>query len=568
MIRLFVSLLFSITYCSAQLIPGVISSSQRFINPAEPVLPAPDFWIDGSDVTKYTNSVEQGFASISEKGRLIDQVTSSDAAALTSTAVNSGVLQYKPSFNGEGHFFNGHNGYTFGSASTFNTLHNGTAFEMYIVIKQLPIANSTTSWSLLRTASGTANASRGIGLWYLNNSSSGAIKTVRFEILNQAGGSAPFDVTCSSNTIIDNEYNILKIVFTGSALSIYVKNSANPTYTLKGSDNTGSGLSASDAAGAMAICGAATTNWRGYLKQSIIYYRNLNGSDESAAEDWIDDEVLNVVTPQTVNLWFAWGQSNLEGTATTTIPSALNGNLGAHVFYAPNNSNTGGQGYWDQFVYGITTNPATGTPNDWGSFPRFIKEISSYSATPTYLIWRGIGSTILIPNGILSWSSVTTTGTSDLYPLYKDGFTVDGLDELVHIMRKTPVIRGLIKMQGETDAANNVTNCFMKYHDEWEAWCLNWTDWVNTLGYSTAKMRIVNPRIFGSVDPGWIAVQAAETGVMDSLLIRNPSYSSKIKASKWIDTNGLPFGSPHYTGVGYDSIGYRLFRYYRLYVNE
>jgi hypothetical protein len=524
-------------------------------------------WINGSDASKYTNSVEQGYAAIGQKGRIINQITTSDANAYTSTALNSGGLQYKPSYNGEGHFLNNQTGYTLGSVSSFNTLHNGTPFQIYLTIKQLPIADATTQWTIVKTIpTTTTNSARGIFIAYRNSTSAGFLKTVRVAIMSGTGGaSGPFDINCSNNSIVDNEYNNLKVVFTGSALRVYVKNSANPTYTLIGSDLTGSGLSASDAGAVMTVGGAANA-WAGYLKQFIVYNRNLNVGDEIDAESWIATETLNQVTLANVNVYFAWGQSNTVGNESEdNLPGDVTGNLGGHIFYAPGYNDGGHQGYWDQYYVGATTDPSNAGKSS--AYQRFIKEMAAAGANP-YLIIRGVGSTILIPNGTGSWSSLSPINSNDLYPLYTDQFATDALYELIHVYRKTPVIRGLIKMQGETDAALNVTNTFSKYHFEYEQWCLNFTDYLNGKGYSTALMRIVNPRIYNVAAPGWVAVQAAETGVMDSLLIRNPSYSGKIKASKWIDTNNLPYAPPHLLSVGYDSVGWREARYFRLYCNE
>lgn len=557
---LFALLLSGVVSAQIQVMP-VVAQGQTQVAPTPPGLPTPNLWINGSDSTNYTHSVDIG-------GRIMDVLTTSDPNAYPSTALSSGNNRFKPSNNREAQYFNGQSGYTLGSASTFKYYHGGGAWTAYVTIKQLPMASSATQWNILKTIGVTTiNSTVGLNIAYRNLTGT-AVKTVRVALMNGAGGATgPFDVTCSNNSIIDNEYNVLKIVFTGSALRVYVINSANPTFTLIGSDLSGSGLSSADAAAPLNVGGTAA--WTGYLKQVIFYDHNLTSGDEIDAENWIAADVLKVKVPQPANVYFIFGQSNVFGYSTSTnaqLPAYITGDLGTYTFWDAANSDANKIAFWDNYVVGQRTNP--GVANENGALPRFAYDMKQ-KGIQTWFIVRGIGSTKMLPDGVVpSWSSDTTVSAADHYPIFTDRFTSDGLEEIEHVYRKTPVIKGLIKMQGETDAgdpANSTTPSIAaktkyRYTKQWYAWCVNFVNYLNAKGYNTTSMRIANPRVHNFASGAWPQIQQAETNVMDSLKIKYPSLP--IEHSKWIDTDNLNWSAPHYYYDGYDSIGKRLARYF------
>lgn len=112
---------------------SIVAATQRNAVGA-PVIPSPpaaNLWINGNDPTKYTSGVDT-------RGRIVSTLTTSDANAYVSTALSSGNIRFKPSWNGEALYIQALEGMTLGNTSNFNGIHNGTDFDIYFLFKKLP----------------------------------------------------------------------------------------------------------------------------------------------------------------------------------------------------------------------------------------------------------------------------------------------------------------------------------------------------------------------------------------------------------------------------------------------
>lgn len=515
----------------------------------------PDLWIDGTSKDYFVSSVDN-------LGNIVDVLTTRDANAYASVPESSGALFKKPTFNGEGLYFNALGIFRLGTVSSFNRFHNGNAWTMYLSWYYIPQTESATPRHILSTnGTPTTNTQRGIKISNLNS----AINphTMKVSMYNGTGGvSGPFDVTCSNNSLVQNQYNEIKIVFTGSALTVYIRNSSNPIFTQIGTDASGSGLSSSDAASTMAIGVEGTTGFSGYLKHIIGWYRNLTIDETNDIESWLAEQTSQVITPTHVNVYFWWGQSNAWGIALNSEANvAIQGRVGSYIFYPPNLVYTNKQDYWAELELGVTSNPQILTQH--GYHMRFGQRMAA-NGTPCYLIGQGRGSTQLIDAAAsVDWHATTPWSVGDQYPIFRDNVTADGLEKLLHVMRKIPVLRGCFKLQGENDASLADASAYATTLDNF---IKAFIDDLITKGYDTSKIRWMDMQVI-SAGPQESVVNAAIADV-DNFLIREPTYSTKIKSTTHIDGRIYDANDNHYNAQGFFDMADDILDYYIQFVNE
>jgi hypothetical protein len=424
-------------------------------------------------------------------GNIIDNITSSDANAYVSVSESSGTTFKKPSRNGEGLWFNEFSVFRMGANTTFKPLNNGTAWTMYISFKYFSQAQATTLRKIISTNGTATTNSSNVGIFIANLNSSADPHTVRVSITNSAGGTTgPVDVPCADNTLIDGEYNEIKIVFTGSALTVYIRNSANPTFTQAGQDNTGSGLSSANTTSEM-VFGVNSTGFTGYLKHVITWYRALTVGEVADVEQWLSDETAQQITPTAVQVHLWAGQSNaLPGSGTNnatlgaTYPELIPAVPNAFV-YSPIQSSsafTNKVNYWSQVAYDKVTDA---THHNWTLRLAYLQ---SQDGQNPYFIGCGRGSTgLLDKTGSIDWyadGGVFTNG--DMFPNFKTIIT-DGINELLHVMRKTPVIASFGWYQGENDTSDPLA-VSPAYRQALENVYKSLITHITGLGYSTANM--------------------------------------------------------------------------------
>lgn len=523
------------------------------------MLGASDFWIDGTYSTNITSTT-------GTLGCVVDALTTRDPNAYTSSPLVSGGLQYKPRFNGEGLYLNGTYGFTLGNNTKFKSLHDGTPYILYIVFKQLPMADSSSTYALLRTAVTSSNI--GLRVDYYNRASASAAKTLFITINNGSGGTAQFAITGTQNCIVDNEYHTLKLKLASGTLTAYVKQRGG-SYTQIGQDSSGS-FSSSNSTSALGI-GLNSGAWSGYLAQALLK-TNHTTDNESDLDAWSDYAMDQGITETPVNVYLSGpAQSNFWGKArNATIASDLSGNCRGRVWFHVNNSSmlTNGLPYWTEMVTGVSSNPDSGETFH-GFLNRFGLNMYNDGKTP-YILAFGVQSTYLKQQASVSDWNAASVGK--YFDRWKNTLITKGLSDLKHVMRKTPVFRGMIVMQGENDAVTDGST----YQADLEAWIKGAVDYLISVGYDTTKMRVWVFRIANLysafTEPSLTQVRAAQQAIGSNSSPTDFSLyiPAKFKGITWYDTDGLTFesGNLHYDSPGVDTMGVALYDYYKAYFNE
>lgn len=508
-----------------------------------------DLWIDGTS-TDYTSSVDN-------LGRIVDSLTTKDSNAYVTTAESSGSVFKKPSYNGEGLYFNSNGAFRISNAGAvipaFNNFHNGTAWTMYLSFKYFSQAQSTTGRNIIDTSGSTITNTR-IGFRIDNLNSAADPHTIRVKIFNGTGGTPGiFDVQGTDNCLVDGEYNEIKIVFTGTVLTVSVRNSSNPTFTVVGTDATGSGLVATDSTTTMCV-GVEGFGFTGYLKHIIAWYRLLTTEEQTEREAWLATETADVIIPTAVPVYLDWGQSN-DDPGTGTDNTTLSGTFpelavpipGAFTYRALNSSYTNKTNYWSEVEMSKMT--STSTKHNW--ILRLAYEMVQAGKTP-YFIGAGRGSTGLLDKvASVDWyadgGSVTT---GDMFPNWKTIVT-DGLAELIHVLRKTPVIYGIGQFQGENDCADAAA-VTPAYRLALENWIKSAITFLNGLGYDTSNMHYY---LFRTINSGVSAadVRADQAYVMSNFITDFPAYD--IQGLTLIDTDAFDYDANHVTNTGQSEAG-------------
>jgi hypothetical protein len=396
-------------------------------------------------------------------------------------------------------------------------------------------------------------------------------------ISNGSGGTAQFLVNGSANAIIDNEYHVMKMVFTGSALSVYVKAESQSNFTLIGSDSTGS-TTTSNATNVLNF-GTNGTAWKGYMKH-VLVFPALSSADEAKMDNWATNEMFKQITEEDINVYLSGpAQSNYWGRgANASIAPELNGAVGGYTYYIVSNSNytsaNRGLPYWSKLAVGVNSNPDFGGETVHGFNNRFGYEMKQLNGKDVAILGYGVsGIRLAQTTSVVDWN-VLSSETGDLYPRWRDFHTVWGFEDIKHVLRKNPVIRGLVCMQGEQDAS--LSGGGTTYRDDLENWIKTAVDRLITLGYDTTKMRVyiyrINDKFSGFDSTALANVRTAQVDVaqQNSPVNFSTYIPSKFKALTWSDTDSKAMNGDnlHYSASGLDSMGIDLFNYFKDYVNE
>lgn len=256
-------------------------------------------------------------------------------------------------------------------------------------------------------------------------------------------------------------------------------------------------------------------------------------------------------------------QSNLTGRGVNTQAALeLQGTVGAMVYHLlptpPGTINNTSQ--FEVLEMGVNnTTESLGTQH--GMEMRF--GYNMYQVFPnTYIIKFGIGGTSMAS----SWNK-----NGSAYRAYIETIMLElALPYLRYTLKKPFVIRGVIAFQGESDCSGGLGAA---YKASYEAMILDFLDRLNNAGYKTDKLRWCDfiPKYSaaaGYTETDYNNVESAKITLMDSLVIRNPSYSGSIKSTKWFTTNDVPRqDNEHVNAVGLDTLATRVYNYlyqYRL----
>lgn len=525
------------------------------------VLPAPTQWFDLNTPSLYTYGVDN-------LNRIVTAATAKVGASITEGSAN---LINRPSWNGDGMWFNTQSALTWGSVSSHNTFHQDTPWSIYVVWYQIGVTN--THRAPIYCSNALASTSTGIYLGLDNRIASSNTYALECIVTKGVSGQVPINVVTADNVVDANAWNWAKLKFDGTDFSFYVNGS------LEGSSTPAIAFATGNASNALRIGNLNTvgvgTGASMYLKHLYMEDSFVSGATETLLDNWAVAQCGEGVPLENASVYLLGGQSNMAGRGVSaSIAPELNGNVGAKIMVPKPTppTQTDGTGsiqsdsYWDGLTLGVNqTYESVGSQH--GMEMRFGYDMEKYIHR-CWIIKMGTGGTPVFPTATYNDWNISS---NQMYTHFR-GLILTGMSELFHVFRKQPVIRGFVWMQGETDAI--ITGAG-------SGWKTNFTNLVGQLitdieaaGYTVNKMRMF---VFRITDVGGFAydptefplIYAAQEDVGDNFIADNPGVVGKILGTTWRTTDDLTLLDPqHYDHVALDTMGRALFTYFKNYVNE
>lgn len=536
--------------CEAQQISPVVISEKPSSHAVYPISTQPYFWFDGTS-TNYFASGDDNIGRIYNTGR----------GRESHIAISSydGSRAAKPSFNGEGVYFNGVNAVKAGAAGNWNGFHNNNNFTIYFSWKQLTVSNTYLGF-LLNTNNGTSTQI-GFSIQVDNRSAQSRTDAIVVTITKGINGQAPISVV-TNNAVVQNAYNWGKVTYDGTNVRVYtngtLRSTTAPSFAMVTTNATNTlhiGATAALASGANI-----------YLKHAMFFTSLLSGGDQTSLDTWIDDENDFVVTPTNGNVYILAGQSNAEGKGVNAaISSDLTNKVGAYIFKLYSTTPTS-ESHWGELQLSVNNEIASGTITEHGIEMRFVNDMNLTDIQNVFFIKYAIGGTALAVTADAAgdWNA---TSTNELYDKLRINVINTALREMEHVMRKIPVIRGFIWIQGEADS---ISGRGASYKANFTAMFNGVVDYINTtLSIATPKLRLFIFRTknggAGGFDPtDYANVVAAQTDIGSNYLTDNPSYSSKVLGTTSQTTDDLTLlDALHYNTSSINTMGVRAWTYYQ-----
>jgi|GEM_PF-3036561 hypothetical protein len=285
--------------------------------------------------------------------------------------------------------------------------------------------------------------------------------------------------------------------------------------------------------------------------------RNLFNNYYKAIWDFNMSGVLNV--------YYLAGQSNATGRAVnSSIAPELNGAVGAKIYALAPGPFPGTITSASEFAeLTLGGNQTTEQPLlNHGVEMRFGYDMFQNASEDVAIIKFGIGGTSMA----VTWS-VGGSGNTTIRRIVSNYSITDIWDTL----RLRVVPRGLIWIQGESDCVGGLGAA---YEASYKAMIKDFLDRCNNSGIKTDKLRwfTFQTKNGGSAgyDPtDYANVIAGQAGAMDEFLIDNPTYANRIKSLTYQSTDDIPLlDTQHYSTIGIDTMGTRLYDYFSQYINE
>lgn len=529
------------------------------------VVPAPHSWLDLIDKSLVIGGTDN-----------IDRITHQVTAK-----VNIGAIQFdanlvrRPSFNGEGSYFNTQSALKqAGTTADYAFLHDGTQFTFYVVWKQLTM--STTEYMPLMDSINAAGTAKGISLFVDNRSSITRVKRLVFQIARAINGQVPINLVSPDNAVLENAWNWCRISYNGTVVEMVVNGVSQGTQAPAFAMLTGNATNLLNYGNRVSV--STQTGQRAYIKHYYFENALITGGDLTLLDSWADAMCDENLIVEDANVYLRIGQSNQAGRGLSSgIAAELNGAVGASIMViksaAPTQTDGSGtvnsDSYWEELELGrnqTTENVAT----QHGMEMRFGYNMHQFNEN-CWIVKMGVGGTPIFSTATYNDWNVSS---AQLYTKYV-ALTTVALDELIHVFRKNPVVRGLSIMQGETDALASLAGAGAQYKT-------NWTTFINTfipaieaaVPVTINKLRIYFWQISDAggyaYDPTEFAgVQGAQIDMGANYLTDNPSMATKIKGVTTRTTDDIPFLDPqHYNATGLSTMAVHEFDYFKLYVLE
>lgn len=525
------------------------------------VVPAPTQWADLIAGGLFSYGIDN-----------INRVVTSGSARVGASITSAGsALVNRPSWNGDGIYFNLQGGLTWGSTSTHNTFHQDTPWTVYICWYQLAVG--TTHLGPLLCANAGSSNSTGLAIFMDNRTASSKSYSINYLVTKSVAGQVPINVYSANDAVIPNAWNWLKAKFDGTNFSLVVNGGTAVTSIPSIAFATGNATNALRIGNLNTV--GSSTGINAYLKHIYMEDSFMTGADETLMDSWAVAMCSEGVPMEDANVYLMGGQSNMAGRGVnSSIAGQLTDRVGAKIMFveptAPTQTNGTGSvdssSYWDELQLGVSqTFESVATQH--GMEMRFGYNMNAYSKN-AWLIKMGVGGTPL-------FSTVTyndwNVSSAQLYTHWRS-LILNGLVEMQHIFRKNPVIRGWVWMQGETDAI--ISGAGSPYKTNFTTLFHTMIDTIVSSGFTVDKLRLYIFRITNSGTPGYDmtefnAIYAAQSDIGDNYLTDNPSRSVNVKGTTWRTTDDLTLlDAQHYNTASLDTMGQALFTYFKEYINE
>lgn len=491
----------------------------------------PVLWADFQNGT-FANSTDNN--GTRAKGNLVDSFTAETGQTLS----NAGTLASKGIYNGEGIYMKVGAQFTVGDASTFNFLHDGTDFDIFLVYKQITAAASNVRALLLNN--GFSNTAKGI-LFYYDNTSS--LNKLKLRIGN--GTQTVISIDSSNNAITQNADNKIRINKNGNTVTIYVNGVSVGSHTATNSFGSG------DAVATMAIASTTAATVGCYLKDLWIKNAQVTGDDLTN----MNARTFTSVTPTALNVDVIIGDSNCEGQAPNS--GIANELLGEHntLVFKMGSSAVLNSDYIENLELAVNNKFLNQTLTQHGIEMRlgYLFENASRG-----IFKFGLGST-----DSAEWAS-GTTHTRILLQIPRF------VTEMLHAHRRTVTVRSIITEHGANDCQAG----------EGGTYKANMTtaikDIINQFvtDGATVKARIVVFRTrsggSGFDATAYAAVVAAQTDFGNgSISTDEPSIAGYILGQVSYSTEAYgTIDTIHFNTAGYDGMGQSAYDYLSPFSNE
>lgn len=530
------------------------------------VIPSPYSWLDLIDKTLIIGGTDN-----------IDRITHQVTAK-----VNSGAIQFdanlvrRPSWNGEGSYFNTQSALKqAGTTATYAFLHDGTQFTFYVVWKQLTM--STTEYMPLLDNINAAGTNKGISLFIDNRTSLTRVKRIVCQIARGINGQVPINLVSPDNAVLENAWNWCRVSYNGTVVEVVVNGVSQGTQAPAFAMLTGNATNLLNFGNRVTV--STQTGQRAYMKHFYFEDALIAGADLTLLDSWATDMCTENLILEDANVYLRIGQSNQAGRGVNSgIHADLASTVGASIMViksaAPTQTDGSGtvnsDSYWEELELDRNqTTENVGTQH--GMEMRFGYNMHQFNEN-CWIVKMGVGGTPI-------FSTVTyndwNVSSAQLYTKYV-ALTTVALDELIHVFRKTPVVRGMSIMQGETDAIIVGADTDFK---------ANWTTFINTfipaieaaVPVTINKLRIWFWQISDAGGYAYDAtrlanIKAAQADLGTNYLTDNPSMVSKIKGVTYRTTDDITFNTPspeqHYSVVGLAAMAVHEFDYFKIWANE
>jgi len=380
----------------------------------------------------YVNPYKDAYVStvdnngLRQRGNIIDSATATTGQSLAT----AGTLLSKAVNNGEGWYFESGAEMTTGTDSSYNFLHDGSNFDIWVTVFVCPTSYTTYARGIL-TNNGFSNTTRGI---LLRINSVAGNNSLEFRCGNI---SSAFISLTATGAITPNTTHVIRVTRSGSSAKMYVNGSQVASQTIGLPPGVG------NATGIMTVVPKASATANLYLKDVVIFNKALT-TNEAAK---MNSRTFKSITPSPMNVYLLAGDSNTAGRGVNSsiapdLTSAINGAYASRLNALIDSSVWPGK-----LQLGINQTLISEDLSKHGSEMRFGKSMGAVK--DTFLIKYGIGSIPLYQRASGDWN-VATSGS--YYTIWITKVIPQSINDLVHVYRRTPVFRGFIWTHGANDA--------------------------------------------------------------------------------------------------------------------